>query len=523
MKNKSLMLLAASMTVTVSCTLSIWDSNLAENESILNFDKTSVEVEAASFHADEKVTDTVIVTASRSWSLAPVVESPWLSVSRDNGLNLGKVRKEWPVIMSFEDNTLSEERLVDLSVSIEGDRVLLPVKQKAFTPVLTLKSESIFNIPEVGDTVTLEIRSNSRWTARVEESSTAKLSLSASEGYKSGSLYVVIQANSDTKSSKEATVVLSAEGVEDVNVSITQDICIPRLVIDSENSETDVLPAAGYSKLIFDTNEDWTATLAEGASEGVALSSTEGSPADELSVYFPTATLDGASATVVITTASGLTESVTYVQRGCVIISFRMWPDNNGWGSANKTSMLGWSSGTYDIPRSSADTGAPGIWYENDSDGRKYTYWNGSTEGQCMFHSEACGLTIGSIVENPAFYIEFPAIEGKTLKEFKLMLGNSDVKFKDNKNCEATATGTTGFIADATGVAVAGGELKEVRTYQKDADWNATNTIPSFYSDYFNHSESMMHFVLTGTEPGTAYRYYGEYRQVIRWFILYYE
>ena len=523
MNTKSLILLAASIMVASSCTQSLLDSNLSENDSILSLDKTAIEVEAASFHADENVTENFSVISSRSWSLAPVVESPWLGISRDFGLNLGKVNKTWPVDLSFEDNTLSEDRQVDLSISIEGDRILLPVIQKGFKPVLTLESENSFTIPEVGDTVTVLIKSNCKWTARLAESSTALVTLSSAEGYKSDSLNVFVKANSDTHSAKEATIVLSAEGAEDVTIAIAQDICIPRLEIKRELCETDVLPGAGYSKFVFETNEHWTAALDADSSEGVTLTAQEGAPGEELSVYFPTATLDGASATVVITTASGLTESVTYVQRGCVIISFRMWPDNGGYTYCDKSSMLSWSTSSYEIPRSTDDTGAPGIWIEKDSDGRKYTYWNGSTEGQCMFHSEACGLTIGSIVENPAFYIEFPAIEGKRLKEFKLMLGNSDVKFKDNRNCEATATGTTGFIADAAGAVVAGGELKQVRTYQKDADWNATNTIPSFYSDYNNHTESMFHFILTGTEPNTAYRYYGEYRQVIRWFILYYE
>ena len=214
MNIKKIILLASLVaTVSTGCTQgSLLDYNLAEKEARLSLDKTEIEVEAASFHANEQVTDTVTITSSRSWSLAPVVEAAWLKISIDNGLNLGKVLKNWVVDFKFEDNTLSEDRLVDLSISIDGDKILFPIRQKAFSPVLELKSENSYTIPEIGDTITLDIRSNCDWTAQVDPSSTAKASVIQSEGYKSGTLEVIIKANSDTNAGKEATVIISAAG-----------------------------------------------------------------------------------------------------------------------------------------------------------------------------------------------------------------------------------------------------------------------------------------------------------------------
>lgn len=516
---KLILSVAAIAAVVLGCNQgSILDSDFTKADAYLDLGIDAIEVEPASFHADSSVTEIIKITSSRSWSMATTDEVAWMDMSRTDGINLGKVVKEWPVTLAFEDNA-SDERETTLKVTVEDHAVELPVRQKKFEPVLTLESPSSYQLTEDGDTVKINIRCNCNWTAVL--SGTAKATLDKNGGYKSETLQCIVKANLDTSSGKEASIVLSADGAENITVNITQDVCIPRLEIDAELSETDVLPKSGDSKLVFDVNETWTASLEEGASAGVSLSATSGEPGDELFVCFPDATLETASATVVITTASGLTDRLTFTQKGCVFISFRKWPDNNGYTSIAMP-LLNYETGKYDIPRDKADFPA-GTYVQKDPQGRKYTLWTGQTEGESMYHSEACGLTLGSIVDNPAFYIEFPAIEGKRLSEVKVMLGNSEIGFKDGTKREATATGTRSFITDVSGNVVGGGAVQQVLTYQKDDDWNTTNTIPSFHSDYYNHTESMFHFVLTDSQPAAAYRFVGEYRQVIRWFILYYE
>ena len=525
-----LTLMTALMSVAVlGCTQgSPLDSDLSEAVAILETDKTRIEVESASFHADEFVTDTLTVTSSRSWSLARSAESPWLTTSRDNGINLGKIVKEWPLALTFEDNTDPDNtRSVSLSLTIDGDRKDIDVLQKAFVPSLGIETPDTYNVPESGDTLDISIRSNCAWTAKVGDASTASVTLSTSEGYKSGVLSAIIKTNYDVESGKEATIVLSAENAGDVMINISQEICIPRLEIDAGQIMTDVLPGPGSYLIAFDTNETWTAALTDDSSEGITLSAEDGEPGDELFVTFPSATLTGASATVVITTNSGLTETVTFTQKGCLFIPFRMWPDNNGW-SKHATSLTGVSSNKYDIPRSVDDSNAyvaaNDSYIGKDSSGWQYTFYAGTEE--TMFRSEHSGLVIGSVTQNPAFHIEFPAVEGKTLKRVQIMLGNSDVKLT---NWEQTATGTSGYMTDSEGNITPGGEIQQVKTYQKTEEWktnpdNAAQLLQeSFYLDYANHTESMFDFVLTATQPGTAYRYVGEYRQVIRWFILYYE
>lgn len=532
MNRTKLTLLAASLAMVVlGCTQgSILDSDMSEAEAKLSVDKDVIEVEAATFYEDQFISDSLIVTANRSWSLNFVSEVPWLEISQTSGINLGKVTKDWPITLAFGDNTDQQERSLELSVSIEGKRVLVPVIQKAFSPVFETDSPTSYNLPETGGEITLNVRSNCTWTAKVAESSSAKVTFDNGETLaqrtKSGSLTLSVEANTDFTERKEATIILSADGVEDITVSLTQEICIPHLNVDRELSETDVLLGGGMYEFVFDTNANWTATIDDaGAANGVTLSIENGTPADKLHVIFPDVTLEGA-ATVTITTETGLSESLTFTQKGGFLVSFREWPDNGGWSSRNLpfTSCINQDGETdekYTIPReksSALSSKENSLWTGIAKTGQEYKFHTGLSD--VMFRSEACGLVIGSITQSPAFYIEFPAIEGKKLKAVRLMLGTSDVKLK---NQEETATGTTSWITDAEGNIVAGGETQKVRTYQNDKDWDETQTIPSFTSDYYNHTESMFFFTLTDTQPGTAYRYTGDYRQVIRWFMLYYE
>ena len=418
--------------------------------------------------------------------------------------------------------------------------------QKAFTPVVTVENVS-YNIPDIGEDLSIYVRSNCAWTARLKEGSTADLTISNGSGFKSDSLKISVNSNMDVASGKEAVILISADGLaEDVELSIAQDICIPYISIDEEKIETEVLPIGGTHEVPFQTNVYWTARLVD-ASEGIVLNTdetTRHSPDELLYITFPEAKIDGASATVVITTEGGLEDYVTFTQEGCIFIPFRKWSykvdtetyegDNNGFGSIGNTSILNLETGKYEIPRTTDNSNAFLELRDNyvGKDKHGYRYLFDLSAEDNIFRSESCGLVIGSITQNPAFYIEFPAIEGKTLREIKIMLGNSDVKLT---NQESTAIGTVGRITDTDGNVVSGGETQQVKTYQKQEYWvyiehdksDGTkakyHVQKSFDMEFEYHTESMFHFILTQTQPGTAYRFVGDYRMVIRWFILYYE
>lgn len=500
----------------VSCSgASFLDSNYRE-DALLSVDRQSLEVEAASFVSEETVCDTVTVSSSRSWSLGKEESSEWLRTSADCGINPGGILKEWSIEVQFEDNPLPSVRTTQLSFTIDGKEVRVPVRQKAFTPVLEVNSPLLWNLPDTGGVIKLDIRSNCLWSVSVTDDSDALLTLPSNNGAKSCSYSLSVGQNKDISSTKEATVVFSAADASDVQVKIIQDKCVPFLEIDESRIQTSLLPVAGSAEIVFSTNENWSASLEDVEGE-VSLSASEGQPGDELFLTYPSAnTFSTNRATVVLRTGSGIEKRISFSQRPCLQIVFRKWPDNNGYSMVAHP-LVSAQSGTVDIPRNDGES-VPAYWTQKDAFGNTFTLFAG--ESDAMLHNNACGLVIGSSSSNPSFWIEFPSFEDKVLKEVWLMLGNSDVKLKNN---EPTATGTSGSIVDLEGKTVEGGQTQTVKTYQMSDDWKKTLTIPSFSSEYYSNSESMFRFVLTDSKPGNKYRYSGVGRQVIRWFILFYE
>ena len=543
MNNTKLTHLAVfTLMAVVGCTQdNLLDSDLSEADAALNMDKTEIRVEGASYVEGESIIDTLWVRSNRSWSLEAEENASWFTISRNSGINLGKVTKEWPVVFTFEENLNPQERTANVHLTIDGETVTVPVIQGKFIPVLEIESEYDYELPETGGEIEIEVVCNNNWTATVDGESTAEVILSAAEGYKSNCLYIEVSATYDAKTDKSAKVILSAPGSEDVEIHITQAKCLPYFMLDEELNNPEVSLAAVKHEIFIDTNVPWTATLPSDTPDRIKLylndqatgqASVKGTPEDKLFIEFPEATFDTGHATVKFITRSNtgseLTDEMTFTRDACLFIPFRKWPDNNGW-SSHATYLTGVSTNKYDIPRTVANSNDYLAKEENnhaytgtDASGFSYYFFAGTEDA--MFRSEACGLVIGSITQNPAFFIRFPAVRGKSLKKVMVMLGNSDTKIN---NSDVSANGNSGYIVDPSNNVVAGGEKKEANKYQKADDWvwNGVDKYvqASFDTEFLYHSESILEFELTGSEPNISYRYMGDYRQVIRWFILYYE
>lgn len=516
--------LCCCVAVFCGCTRNPLDRKYAETDPVLVLETDKIEVDCASFSVNEPLKAGFSVKSNRSWSLSNLQGSSWFEVFTTSDLNLGNTPREKYVELSLEDNLSDTPRESDLSVSTDDGHSLLTVCQKAYSPVLLLESEaSIPDVSEKGGEYWIKLKANCEWTASVDPSSTAKIVLAATQGVKSDSLKFTVKANSDIYSAKQGSVIVSAHGAEPLQVNVNQAICVPYLEADAEHSEPDVLPAAGWSRFAFKTNVSWTAEILSSSDPAIALSAEAGEATESsLSVYFPQATLSGASATVKITAITGESIQMDFVQRPAVFFNFRKWPDNIGWSSVYSGGIVGWTSGSYDIGRydpTSTDSNRQMTFGNHEEKlvdyNLKVVFW----DGESYFHSNACGLVIGSITENPAFRITLPAIEGKKLVEVKYMLGTSEYTLK---NREAAATGKTSFITDADGKVVCAEQT--IETFKEGPEWAASgNTIPDFASEYANHKASMFDFVIPNPQENAKYCIVGTYRQVIRWFILYYE
>lgn len=536
------------------------ETNYYESAAKLSSDCAKITAPASTEAEGSTISASVEIRSNRSWSASLPAEAGWVRLSADHHLNLSGVEEATTLTLSFDEYDVRESRQVMLSVTTENRKLTIPVVQSAFVPQLSVSTPTVFDdISFEGDTLLVCVVTNCAWEAAIKPGATADAVPDRTKGFRNDSLYVTVGRNTDTAAGKTATLVLSTPGHEDVEVVFNQQkySLDPFLKIDRSPKRTMVPAPGGNIPVPFSTNENWTASLKDISGSGISLSSESGSQDDGLTISFPEklnnqgASLDRNSATVVILTESGLTDEVTFIQHGCLLHSFRKFesfPETAGWTLTANNLYVAKGSGKLLIPRYNGGRTGKCVYVEAcegvttstgalsgekthegwSPEGYRYVFWAGpglSTDdgGMGMLYCEAQGLVIGSDKAgltplDPAYYIETPAIEGKRLVRVQIMLGMSD-ETMGLKNWEKYATGKSTAIVTADGSAVvSGGELQSARSF------DCTANVPSDFQDEFaNHKESLLDFILSDTPAGASCRIVGTYRQVIRWWILYFE
>ena len=517
---------AAALVLLPSCNM--LDEKLAEQQICLVSDISCVEPAAASFTAGEPVREDLTLTANRSWTARIEPQSDWVKfISDSSSLNLGGVSRTYPITLEFLEHTDAQARLAKLVFSVEGQELSLPVEQYAFTPVLEVVGPASFeNLDGDGCSLDIPVRSNTAWTAVVGSGSTVKLTLGQDSFDRSDTLRVAVALNRDVDNDKTGTVVLQAEGCADVVLNFTQVKNTPRFRIDTDQTVPFVLPIAYSHTIYLDTNVPWAASLQEGTSDGITLSAGSGTVEENsVTVKFPAPQVTEKRVAVInFTTDYGLSDSITLVQEGSLLINFRKYKDNNGW-TYNNNSVL-----TYTDPSTAQVKKIPRGWTDDPSwgsgtflfqsaDGYKFNVFTGEGEDGDIWQNTS-GLVLGNF-SNPSFYVDLPAIEGKRICRVRVMLGNSVEKLK---NVESSATGTTLRVTDLEDNVIPGGELQQKKSYTfTEQEWTDF-VITSFETDYLGHyEESMFDFVLPDTQAGESYRISGAFRTVMRWWIINYE
>ena len=238
-----------------------------EDVPVLKADITSVIVPAEEEGAAP--TDrTVMITSTMNWtaSLDPNVD--WVAVDKTSySQSDGKVNKTL-LILSFQQyEVVSEDRSTTLRIAGETQSVEVSIRQCRTKAYLSLVSGTEVILPNAKRSQsTVTFVSNAAWTAKIEEGATAQASLSASSGVGDGEITVSFDENEDTESVKEATLVLSAEEMEEpVYVHFTQPKAIP-IVLTASTSEVKVpasMPdeSAVTGSLTITSNASWTAAI----------------------------------------------------------------------------------------------------------------------------------------------------------------------------------------------------------------------------------------------------------------------
>ena len=110
----------------------------------LKISKTDVTVSAQSRNG--AVRDTIFVTGNRSWTVRLQNACEWLELSADGCENPSGTAVTVPLVLTFADNELEQDRTEVLHFFTEGMELTLSVRQMAFEPPPPVDSVSVNGI-----------------------------------------------------------------------------------------------------------------------------------------------------------------------------------------------------------------------------------------------------------------------------------------------------------------------------------------------------------------------------------------
>lgn len=242
------------------------------NTPILKADITSVIVPAEE-EGTAPTCRTVMITSSMSWTASLDPDVDWVEVDKKSYANPdGKVNKALLVLSFQKYEVVNTDRSTTLKIKGDGQTIDVTIRQIRTKAYVSLLGDVDVPLPSAKPSQsTVSFRSNTAWTARIEEGASAQASLSASSGVGDGEIVVSFGENEDTESEKEATLVISAEELEEpVRVHFVQPKAIP-VVLTASVPEVKV-PASMPDQstvtgtLTITSNVSWTAVISPAAS-----------------------------------------------------------------------------------------------------------------------------------------------------------------------------------------------------------------------------------------------------------------
>lgn len=550
------------------------ERGFAEENAVLSADIEELVVPADSREGANLVVDSILVTSNRSWNATFKEEVDWVEVSIDENLNLSRVSTETPIILKFKDNKTQSDRSVVLHLSCaDAERDVL-VLQKAIRyrlefaenndpRVVAQEANYVGNVKSDIDTARLYFNTNSDWSAKLVGASTANVRIGASSGSGSGRLFVYFGENEDETETKEATVLISAKGCDDLKVVFTQAKGTPyvRFLDDPTELSTINVPSVGARlTLKVKSNVAWKMKVKDGEKLGARFLAVkkddEGKTVKDDGNRIQYVSYDEYSAekgeeSVIVAflgntdfekegtitlqmTAEGAEpaeKTFTLDPLSKVFLGFRKWPDTY---SKTETSSTYYQPFMDDLYGSSAAL-------ENDD---VYKCCNGyefilhtagtvkpaaSSPTARMTVNSGNGLQLGTGYNMSR--IGLPAVPGKRLTKVSIMNGSTSTSTTwlrygivtrefGEKVSSGEINDTVGNAAESASkvITIPGGELFFLN---KNNRKDVTYKTPA--EDIAANPQSFHTYELTGTEVGMGYDIVCLYVMGIRWMELTYE
>jgi hypothetical protein len=176
-------------------------------------------------------------------------------------LNLDKTKgtADSTITLTAEANPNVTTRKATITITAAGvpDQTI-NVTQEAAAAVLSVSATDLTVAAPANSTVSFDLTSNTNWSVK---SNQAWLKSNASGGFGTGNIILTAQEN-PTSATRKATITISAKGVADIVVTVTQEASVATL---SVSSKALTIAATANSIKTFDitSNTSWTISSSE--------------------------------------------------------------------------------------------------------------------------------------------------------------------------------------------------------------------------------------------------------------------
>lgn len=427
MKKRYFIFLTATLLLLLS---SCFRENFETAGTLLSTDKETVVV-SADIPGLADISDSIKISANRSWSAYLEPQADWLNLSTYEFENIARSSETQNVVLSFLNNETKQDRSVTLHITTAESHHVVTVTQKAQVPYIKLVTPSeVSDVTCEPDTVQVIFESNVCWTASIDPSSTASAKLDKKQGKYSDTLTVYFEENDDTFEKYAVLKLKTADGSGiEQSVNFTQSKSAPYIKWVSKDADYKT-SESGSLTLNFKTNSSWTAAFLQTV-QGIALLSDSGTKADKsievcFGEYQGPGRIRQATLRLSIPTGSYIDMDVRQIANA-IFVDFKngnqpfdkQIPHNSKYGEVMKILV----------------TNTPTEYlYTIDGTSYPFTFYSGEGYGLLDGNSgNSCGIIWQPTkkVEQGA-WIKLPSIEGKKLVTVKALASNMSTSATKN-------------------------------------------------------------------------------------------
>ena len=204
---------------------SCFSVGVPEGKAEIASDVEQLRVRADIPEGEESITDSVVIYSNQSWGLNfidPQGEpADWIGTDVSEHLNLSGEMDSTVVRLTFDYNRMTVERLAQMKITSADCDKSISIVQAAADRFVMVEEKTILLPPEATE-YTVSVISNIPWEAVLAKGATADVTFDGAAGNGDGTFVVSFGANDDPFSEKTASITISAEDSQDINLTFTQ-------------------------------------------------------------------------------------------------------------------------------------------------------------------------------------------------------------------------------------------------------------------------------------------------------------